>query len=92
MPCSGCFGPTSRVRDGGGKALAAVASLVDSDDPDEIDRILDGIPDPIGTFYRYSLPASLLRRAPMARTATPAPAGSARGSTAAEDATREGTR
>ena len=67
MPCTGCFGPTSRVRDGGGKALAAIASLVGSDDPDEIERILDGIPDPVGTFYRYSLPASLLRRAPMAQ-------------------------
>ena len=67
MPCSGCFGPTSRVRDHGGKALAAIASLVDSDDEDEIDRILAGIPDPVGTFYRYSLPASLLRRAPIER-------------------------
>ena len=65
MPCTGCFGPTSRVRDSGGKALAAIASLVDSNDDDEIDRILAGIPDPVGTFYRYSLPASMLRRAPM---------------------------
>ena len=62
MPCSGCFGPTSRVKDYGGKALSAIASIVDSDDEDEIDRILEGIPDPIGTLYRYSLPASLLRR------------------------------
>lgn len=62
MPCTGCFGPTSRVRDFGGKALSAIASLVDSNDEEEIRRILDGIPDPTGTFYRYSLPASLLRR------------------------------
>ena len=27
---------------------------------DEIDRTLDGIADPVGTFYRYSLPASFL--------------------------------
>ncbi|MDJ0664480.1 MAG: oxidoreductase [Acidimicrobiia bacterium] len=67
MPCSGCFGPTSRVRDYGGKALGAIASLVDSDDEAEIDKILAGIPDPVGTFYRYSLPASRLRRAPMER-------------------------
>jgi len=68
MPCSGCFGPTSRVKDYGGKALSAIASMVDSNDEDEVERILDGIPDPIGTFYRYSLPASLLRRKTM-RTA-----------------------
>jgi F420-non-reducing hydrogenase small subunit len=62
MPCSGCFGPTSRVRDYGGKALSAVASAVASNDPAEIERILAQIPDPVGTFYRYSLPSSLLRR------------------------------
>jgi len=32
MPCTGCFGPTSRVRDFGGKALSALASIVDSND------------------------------------------------------------
>ncbi|MHC4548862.1 MAG: NADH-quinone oxidoreductase subunit B family protein [Planctomycetota bacterium] len=62
MPCTGCFGPTSRVKDYGGKALSAVASIVDSNDEEEVERILEGIPDPIGTLYRYSLPASLLRR------------------------------
>ncbi len=62
MPCTGCFGPTSRVRDFGGKALSAVASLVGSNDEAEIERILSNIPDPVGTFYRYSLPVSLLGR------------------------------
>ncbi len=62
MPCSGCFGPTSRVRDFGGKALSALASIVDSNDEAEIDRILAEIPDPVGTLYRYSLAASPLRR------------------------------
>lgn len=65
MPCSGCFGPTSRVRDFGGKALSALASVVDSNDEAEIDRILSEIPDPVGTLYRYSLPASPLRRKKM---------------------------
>jgi len=62
MPCSGCFGPTSRVRDYGGKALSALASMVDSNDAAEIERILQSVPDPTGTLYRYSLPSSLLRR------------------------------
>ena len=62
MPCTGCFGPTSRVRDYGGKALSAIASLVGSNDEEEIKTILDSIPDPVGAFYRYSLPASLLGR------------------------------
>jgi F420-non-reducing hydrogenase small subunit len=70
MPCTGCFGPTSRVRDQGAKALAAFASSVGSNDETEIAEILARIPDPVGTLYRYGLPASLLRRrrldAPMA--------------------------
>jgi F420-non-reducing hydrogenase small subunit len=40
-----------------------VTSIIDSNDPDEIARITESIRDPIGTFYRYSLPNSLLRRA-----------------------------
>jgi F420-non-reducing hydrogenase small subunit len=62
MPCSGCCGPTSRVRDQGAKALCSLASLIDSKDEAEIDRALQTIPDPVGTFYRYGLPSSLLRR------------------------------
>ena len=69
MPCTGCFGPTSRVKDHGGKALAAFASIVDSNDEEEVERILDGIPDPIGTLYRYGLPASLLHRKSMGTAA-----------------------
>jgi F420-non-reducing hydrogenase small subunit len=62
MPCTGCFGPTSRVRDYGAKALSSLASIIDSDDEAEIARILDALPDPAGLFYRYSLPSSLLGR------------------------------
>lgn len=63
MPCTGCMGPTSRVLDYGAKALSAIASLVGSNDEKEIAAILGKIADPTGTFYRYSLPASLLHRA-----------------------------
>jgi F420-non-reducing hydrogenase small subunit len=62
MPCTGCFGPTSHVRDFGAKALSALASVIDSQDEAEITRILEAVPDPVGTFYRYSLPSSLLGR------------------------------
>ena len=62
MPCTGCFGPTSRVRDYGAKALSGVASLAASNDEQEIEAILARIPDPVGTFYRYSLPVSMLER------------------------------
>jgi F420-non-reducing hydrogenase small subunit len=62
MPCTGCFGPTSRVHDQGGKYLSAVASMLSATDEEAIGSALDSIPDPIGTFYRYGLAGSLLRR------------------------------
>ncbi len=62
MPCTGCSGPTSRVRDQGAKALSSIASLVDSNEEQAIEKILSAIPDPVGTVYRYGLPASLLHR------------------------------
>jgi F420-non-reducing hydrogenase small subunit len=63
MPCTGCYGPVEGVVDQGAKFLSAVASVIDTDDPQEIQRIINDIVDPVGTFYRYSLPDSILRRA-----------------------------
>lgn len=62
MPCTGCMGPTSHVQDYGAKALSAIASTAGANDEKEMEKILDGIVDPVGTFYRYSLPASFLHR------------------------------
>jgi F420-non-reducing hydrogenase small subunit len=61
MPCSGCFGPTSRVKDQGAKFFSSICSNVVATDEKEIDATLATIPDPVGTFYRYGLAASLLR-------------------------------
>lgn len=61
MPCSGCFGPTSRVRDQGAKILSSLCANVAAKEEKEIDQTLAGIPDPVGTFYRYGLAKSLLR-------------------------------
>jgi len=62
MPCTGCFGPTSRVRDQGAKALSAIASIIDYNEEVDIQQIMEKVVDPAGTFYRYSLPASLLQK------------------------------
>jgi len=62
-PCIGCYGPNAGVEDFGCRMMTALASVIDSNDPDEIERIIEeGIPDPVGTFYRFSLAHSLLRR------------------------------
>lgn len=62
MPCSGCFGPTSRVKDQGAKMLSSLCSNISAKDVEGIDAVLDEIPDPVGTFYRYGLASSLLRK------------------------------
>jgi F420-non-reducing hydrogenase small subunit len=63
MPCTGCYGPVEGVLDQGAHFLSGVASIIDSNDPAEIAKILEDIRDPAGTFYRYSMADSLLRRA-----------------------------
>jgi len=62
MPCTGCFGPTSRVRDQGAKILSSICANIAGKEEAEINKTLEGIPDPVGTFYRYGLAKSLLRR------------------------------
>ncbi|MFA8436050.1 MAG: F420-nonreducing hydrogenase [Marinifilaceae bacterium] len=61
-PCRGCYGPPEEVTDPGAKMMSAIATIIDSNDPDEIEIIVDQIVDPVGTFYRFSLPASIMRR------------------------------
>jgi len=63
VPCRGCYGRPTNVRDQGAKMISSLASVIDSSDPTEIQRIIDSIPDPAGTFYRFSLADSMLRRA-----------------------------
>jgi F420-non-reducing hydrogenase small subunit len=62
MPCRGCFGPTDQVFDQGAKFLSAFASILETDDENEIQKLVDTIIDPAGTFYRFSLPKSILQR------------------------------
>ncbi|MHC4395815.1 MAG: NADH-quinone oxidoreductase subunit B family protein [Planctomycetota bacterium] len=59
MPCRGCFGPTKTVEDQGAKFLSALASIIDSEDANEIEHILDSVIDPVGLLYMYSLPSSI---------------------------------
>jgi len=67
-PCIGCYGPAEGVLDYGSRLMTAVASVIDSKDPAEIERILDGIPDPAGMFYRFNMAGSVLRASKPALT------------------------
>jgi F420-non-reducing hydrogenase small subunit len=59
-PCIGCYGATEGVQDFGARLLSAYASVVDASEPEDIERVLAGLPDTVGQFYRFSLAASLL--------------------------------
>jgi F420-non-reducing hydrogenase small subunit len=66
QPCRGCFGPVDGVVDQGAKALSMIASILGIEEEkmteEEVATLIEGIADPAGTFYRFSLPASLLGR------------------------------
>jgi F420-non-reducing hydrogenase small subunit len=62
VPCRGCYGPPPNVTDQGAKMVSALSSIIDAHEPEEIEKILDQIADPMGTFYRFSLAHSILRR------------------------------
>jgi F420-non-reducing hydrogenase small subunit len=62
MPCRGCFGPPDEVIDQGAKILSGIASILETEDENEIRAAIGQVVDPLGTFYRFSLPSSLLGR------------------------------
>jgi F420-non-reducing hydrogenase small subunit len=70
VPCTGCYGPPEGVPDQGAKMVGALGSIIDIGDlkglsEEEIDKrtdaIIDAVPDFAGTFYKYTLPGSILR-------------------------------
>jgi F420-non-reducing hydrogenase small subunit len=62
MPCRGCSGPPAGIEDQGAKLVSAIASIYQADSQEEIARMVDEIVDPAGTFYRFGLAGSILRR------------------------------
>jgi F420-non-reducing hydrogenase small subunit len=62
MPCRGCYGPLPKTIDQGAKMLSALSSIFDAETEEDIQRLADSVVDPIGTFYRFSLAYSLMRR------------------------------
>ena len=62
LGCRGCYGPNEGVYDQGAKLIAGIGSMIDADTVEEVEAILDTLPDPAGYFYRFHLPQSLLRR------------------------------
>jgi len=67
MPCTGCGGPTPQALDQGAKMISSIASIIGIENEEnmsdeEVQELIDQIVDPIGTFYKYSLPTALINR------------------------------
>jgi len=67
MPCTGCHGPTPNSLDQGAKMMSALASILGIEgeekmSDEEVQKLIDQIVDPVGTFYKYGLPAALINR------------------------------
>jgi F420-non-reducing hydrogenase small subunit len=60
MPCRGCYGPPDGVEDQGAKLLSALAAIIDAETPEDVQRIMDTVVDPVGTYYRFNLSDSIL--------------------------------
>jgi F420-non-reducing hydrogenase small subunit len=68
MPCTGCGGPCPNSPEQGAAMISAVASILGLEgetehySQEDVDNLMNQIKDPLGTFYMYSLPSSILRR------------------------------
>jgi F420-non-reducing hydrogenase small subunit len=68
MPCTGCGGPCPNSPEQGAAMISALASILGLEEEKEkysdkdVEELMAQIKDPVGTFYMYSLPSSLLRR------------------------------
>jgi F420-non-reducing hydrogenase small subunit len=62
MPCTGCYGTPLHVLDQGAKMVAMLGGVLEGDEPPALQQKLSRLNDPAGTFYRYSVGASLLGR------------------------------
>jgi len=67
MPCRGCFGPTPDMLDPGAEALSAIGSIAgEANENDVAEHVMKkavrSIRDPVGTFYRYTLPTGFINR------------------------------
>ncbi|OGD44493.1 oxidoreductase [Candidatus Bathyarchaeota archaeon RBG_13_46_16b] len=68
MPCTGCGGPCPNSIEQGAAMMSALASILGLEGEQEhyteedVEALMNQIKDPVGTFYMYSLPSSILRR------------------------------
>jgi len=66
MPCTGCGGPCPEALEQGAamiSALSTVLGIADEKEKDfDFEKLIGQLKDPAGTFYKYGLPTSIIKR------------------------------
>jgi len=67
MPCTGCNGPTPNSLDQGAKMMSALASILgiegeENMSEEDVQKLIDQVVDPVGTFYKYYMPDAIINR------------------------------
>jgi len=61
MPCEGCMGKAPDVLDRGGKMASVIGALGGAKTEEEAERLAGEVADPVGLFWRFDLPISLMK-------------------------------
>ncbi len=67
MPCTGCGGILPNTLDQGASMITALASILGIEGEqdmteEQVDALMEQVRDVVGTFYKYTLPVSLINR------------------------------
>ena len=67
MPCTGCGGILPNALDQGASMISALASILGVEgeqdmSQEDVDALIEQVRDVVGTFYKYTLAASLINR------------------------------
>jgi len=66
MPCTGCGGPCPGAIEQGSAMISALSTVLglaaEKEEGFDFDELLEQLKDPVGTFYKYSLAASIINR------------------------------
>jgi F420-non-reducing hydrogenase small subunit len=68
MPCTGCGGAVPNQPEQGASMITAIGAILGLDQDggkysdEDVAELLAQIKDPVGTFYMYSLPSSIINR------------------------------
>lgn len=66
MPCTGCGGPCPEAMEQGSAMISALSTVLglaeEKEESFDPEKLMEQLKDPVGTFYKYGLPISIIKR------------------------------